>query len=274
MTSSRADDHARGVGAGVARHPLQGPGDVDELMHLVVRVVGLFELRGDVQRLLQGHLGVGGDHLAQAVHLGVGQAQHAAHVPHRKARGHGAKGDDLADVVRAVLAGHIVDDLLPPLVAEVDVKVQHGDALRVEEPLKDQVVLERVDARDAQRVGAQGPRAAAAPRADGDALAARIADEIPDDEEVVHVPHPADHGELVLQALLHLALHRAVAAKRALEAQAVQVFVVRLAVWHGEVRQVVLSELELDVAAAGDRGGVVKGLRRLGEEGAHLLLAL
>ena len=53
-----------------------------------------------------------------------------------------------------------------------------------------------------------------------------------------------------------------------------QVFVVRLAVWHGEIRQVVLSELELDVAAAGDRGGVVKGLLRLGEEGAHLLLAL
>ena len=51
-----------------------------------------------------------------------------------------------AHVVAAVLPGHIVDDLLTALVAEVDVKIGHTDPLRVQKTLEQQIVLQGVHA--------------------------------------------------------------------------------------------------------------------------------
>ena len=50
--------------------------------------------------------------------------------------GHGAEGDDLGHVVGAVLVLDVLNDLLPPADAEVDVDVRHGDPLRVQKPLE------------------------------------------------------------------------------------------------------------------------------------------
>ena len=67
---------------------------------------------------------------------------HARDVAHDGARLHRAEGDDLRDVLAAVLAGDVVDDLAAPPLAEVDVDVGQRHALGVEEPLEDQVVLD------------------------------------------------------------------------------------------------------------------------------------
>ena len=94
------------------------------------------------------------------------------------ARRHGAEGDDLRHVVRAVLANDVVDDLLPALVAEVDVEIGHADTLRVEKALEQQVILHGVDAGDADAVGRDAARARAAPRPDRDAVALGVVDEV------------------------------------------------------------------------------------------------
>ena len=41
---------------------------------------------------------------------------------------------------------HILDGFGPPLVTEVDVEIGHRDAVRVQEPLKEEIVLERIKA--------------------------------------------------------------------------------------------------------------------------------
>ena len=51
---------------------------------------------------------------------------------------HRAERDDLGDVVLAVLARDVGDDLVPAVVLEVDVDVRHRHAVRVEEPLERQ----------------------------------------------------------------------------------------------------------------------------------------
>ncbi len=177
-------------------------------------------------------------------------------------------------MVRAVLFGDVVDDLLAALVAKVNVKIRHGHALGVEEALEDQIVLERVDARDAQRVGADGARARASAGADGNALAARKAYEVPHNEKIIDIPHAADHRKFVFQPFLDLALQRAIAFDGALYAQPAQVLIVRFAARHGEIRQVVVTELKFDVAAPGDLSRAGDGVLQLGEHGAHLLLRL
>ena len=76
---------------------------------------------------------------------------------------------------------------------------------RVEEALEEQVVLERVDVGDAERVAHDGAggRAAAGPH--GDAVVLGELDVVPDDEEVGVEAHLADDAELEVEALAHLA---------------------------------------------------------------------
>ena len=109
------------------------------LQRLVVQAEHLFE--GDVW-----------NELGQT----VGVAQRQFHHPCRIADGglgrHGAVRDDLGHLVGAVLVDDVIDDLAPTLVVEVDVDVGQAHAVRVEEPLKQQVVLDRVDVGDPHAV--------------------------------------------------------------------------------------------------------------------------
>src|SRR3712207_8878658 len=61
------------------------------------------------------------------------------------------RSDDLRDALGAVLLGDVADDLGAAAVVEVDVEVRHRDAVRVEEALEDEAVLERVEVGDAHR---------------------------------------------------------------------------------------------------------------------------
>ena len=83
-----------------------------------------------------------GDHLGDAVDLGQRHFEDAADVADGAPGGHGPEGDDLADVLLAVLAGHVLDHLLPAAGAEVHVDVGQADALGIEEALEEEVVLE------------------------------------------------------------------------------------------------------------------------------------
>ncbi len=74
---------------------------------------------------------------------------------------------------RAVLLVDVLDHLAAAAHAEVDVDVGHADALGIEEALEQQVVAQRVDVGDAQRVGDQRAGGRAAPGPDRDAALAR-----------------------------------------------------------------------------------------------------
>ncbi len=129
---------------------------------------------------------------------------HAPDVLDRALRRHLPERHDVRDVVRAVLARDVVEDALAAGVVEVDVDIRHGDAVGVEEAFEQQVVLERIDVRDPERVGDGRARRRAAPRADPDAaLLARGADVVAHDEEVAGEAHQLDRVELELDALAH-----------------------------------------------------------------------
>ena len=124
------------------------------------------------------------DQLRQPVAGAVVEVEHARRVARGRAREHAAEGDDLGDAVAAVLVGDVAHDAVAPLDREVDVDVRHRHALGVQEALEQQVVGERVDLGDVERVGDDRAGGRAAPRADRDAGVLGVLDEVPDDQEV------------------------------------------------------------------------------------------
>ena len=138
-------------------------------------------------RLVERHVERGRNQLGDLVGVGQRHVERAADVAHRRLRLHRPERDDLRDVLAAVLARDVLDDLAAAALAEVDVDIGQRHALGVEEALEDQVVLERIDVGDAQAVGDEAAGRRAAARADRNALLARVADEVPDDQEVARV---------------------------------------------------------------------------------------
>jgi hypothetical protein len=146
------------------------------------------------------------DQLGQPVRLRRLEAQHPPHVTDHRPGLHGPEGDDLPHAVPAVLLPRVLDDPAAALVAEVDVDIGHGHAVRVQEPLEQQVEPERVHPRDPQGVGHQRPGRRAPPGPTGIPLSfAQLM------KSAVIRKYPAvvgrrvrDHAQLVVQPLLHL----------------------------------------------------------------------
>ena len=130
-------------------------------------------------------------------------AEDTRRVAHRGARLDGRERHDLGDVVRAVAFGGVADHVAAVALVEVHVDVGHGATPRVQEPLEDQAVAQRVDVHDAQAVRDAAPGRGAAARADADAGLARVTDEVPDDEEVVREAHVGDDAELLFESRQH-----------------------------------------------------------------------
>ena len=77
-----------------------------------------------------------------AVDFAVGHTERPADVAHGGLRAQRAEGDDLGDVVGAVLARDVRDHLVATAVLEVDVDVGHRHAVGVEEALEGQRVAD------------------------------------------------------------------------------------------------------------------------------------
>ena len=143
---------------GVPRHPLQAPGDGEQLLDALVLLLHLLEGRALLERLGERHVERRRDGLGDAIGVGVRNLHHARDVADDGPRLHGPEGDDLRDVLAAVLAGDVIDDLATAALAEVDVDIRQRHALGVEETLEDQVVLDRIDVGDPQAVGDEAAR--------------------------------------------------------------------------------------------------------------------
>ncbi len=254
-----ADDDARRVRGGIPCDALEVSGEIDDPLDRGIRVHLLAQGRCDLQGLVQLDAELVGDRLGDAVHLAVAVAQDAAHVADGGPGQHRAEGDDLGDVVLAVLAPDVGDDLVAPAVLEVHVDVRHRHAVRVEEPLERELVQDRIHRRDTQRVGhdrtRRGPSAGRL-----DPLLSREPDEVRDDEEVPRVAHRDDHAELVVEALLEFGRDRAVAARQAPLAFLAQPTIHGVAVRDREVRDAKGTERQLDVGHLGDPARIADGV--------------
>ena len=166
------DDDGGGVDAVLAAQPLEPAGDVDDALgvgiglveraqlggHLVAVFVAGDLLEARAQRRVAAH-DERRHELGDLVADDVRVAEHARGVAHRGPRLDGGEGDDLRDVVPPVALGRVLDHLAAVAGVEVHVDVGHLLAARVEEPLEQQVVLDRVDVDDRRQYATHEPAA-------------------------------------------------------------------------------------------------------------------
>ena len=220
------------------------------------------------------------DHLGQLVTQAVGLVLHPGDVAHDSLRRHSAKGNDLGDGFPAVGIGDIVDHPVAPIHTEVDVEVGHGHPLRIEKAFEQQVVLQRIEIGDLQRIGHQRAGTGATARPHGNIVLLGPANEVHHDQEVAGETHLDDGIQLEIEprAIFRLPLVEAVARRVEKPRQAlVQPLVRQLPKigihsqtgGHRIVREIGLAQFQHQVAAPGYLHGVLQGLRYVGKQLCH-----
>ena len=260
------------MGGGVTGHTFNLQRSVDKFCDLRVAVVHPLQLRRDLQGAFQRHFQLHRHLLCHHIHALIGHPHHTAHIADGVAGGHGAKGDDLGYMVCAVLPVDVVDDLLTALVAEIDVKIGHTDALGVQESLEDEVVADGVDVGDAYTVSRDAARARATARAYRNALTLGVVDIIPDNEVVVGIAHRLDHADLIGQAVLIGRWDvRAVAALEAVPAELLEELLIVHPVRGFVIWNFGVSKVEVKIALVRDFLGVGAGFRHHCEQLIHFI---
>ncbi len=186
------DDDACGVDAGAAYEAFEAHRGVDQFLDLGVGVVGGGERTFVFERFVDGDADGRRDHLGDAVDLAVGHLERAAYVLDGGLCGHRVEGDDLRDLIVAVRALDVLDDLAATVHAEVDVDIRHRDALGVEEALEEQLVLERIDVGDLHDVGDKRSGGRATAGAYRDSLLFGVTDKVPHNHEIAGKLHLFD----------------------------------------------------------------------------------
>src|SRR5580698_7478110 len=151
--------------------------------------------------MIQRDVELGGDHFGDAVHIRVGNIHGAANIFYCRLRRHGTEGDDLGHILASVLLRDIVDDFAAPVHAEIHVNIGHGNTFGIQESLKQKLVVKRIQVGNAQRVRNQRSGSRTAARTDGNVVFSRVADKVPDDEEISGELHLLDDADFAGQAL-------------------------------------------------------------------------
>ena len=240
-----------------------------------------------LQRLLNRDPNRRRNQLRNPVHLAIRHIQRAPYVLDRRLRRHRVERNDLRHLVNAILLPHVLDHFPTPVHAKVNVHVGHRHPLRIQEPLKQQIVLQRIHIRDLHHVRHQRPRRRSTPRPHRDVLLLRIPDEVPHNHEVARKLHALDALNLPRQPRLILrnriaeypprlqVRHRRIPPLLpTLPANLLEVRVNRLPFRQRKLRKRVLHLREFQVAALRELHRPRAHLRRMRKQPVHLLRRL
>ena len=186
----------------------------------------------------------------------------------------GAVDHALGNLVGAVFFTAVFDDSGTAFRIEVDIDIRQAHTLRVQEPLENQTVLQRVELGDAHGIGDHGACSRTTARPHHDAVVLGPLDVIGHDEEVTAKLHLADHTALIIGLLEHVQRWIAVITLfeslfDLLQEQRGLVPAFRT----GELRHesAVLVIIEHDVATFGNEQRIVASVGMILEQLAHLL---
>ncbi len=213
----------------------------------------------------------------------VRDVHRAAHVLNRRLRRHRAERDDLRHIVAPIFLRDVVDHLAAPVHAEIDVDIRHRHALRIQKALEQQLMLQRVEIGNSQRVGNQRPGSRSAPRPHRNVVFFRITDEVPHNQKISGELHLLDDCQFPLQPLfvirnrmLQLSLlvqrpQRLHSARKAFARNVLEITVDRITRRNLKLRKRRRYLFQPQAAALGDVERARQNLRRVLEHAIHLV---
>ena len=218
------DDNAGRVRGRMARHSLQTARRVDELMNGFIALIHLPQLLGRRERLINGNMQLGRNQFCHHIDVTIRNIERASDISNRVARRHRAERHNLCDMIRAILARHVINHFLPAFIAKIHVDIRHADAFRIQEAFKIQRILNRVKRGNIQTVGDHRACRRASARTDRNAMCLGIVNKIPYNQEIIDKAHALNHIQLILQTLALFRVIWIIAAVKAFHAQLVQIF--------------------------------------------------
>ena len=186
----------------------------------------------------------------------------------------------------AIFSGDVLDHFAAAPHAEIDVDVGHRHAFGIQEALEQQIVLQRIDVRDLQRVADQAARRRTASRAHGNSLRPRVANEIPDDQEISRRSASAGSSgfrrsgafrirpAFCAGALLGARLQDRNARGKSFAHDCFKIAVDGVAFRNLEIRKRILHRVDFHVAALGDRHGAFERFGNFAEHLRHFFRGL
>src|SRR5215469_13636510 len=181
---TRRDHNPCSVNTKVANQAFQFLSRLEEFTNLSVFLNRFTQLWRIFDGLLQRDVELGGNHLGDAVDVGVGNVHGAADIFDCGLCRHRPERDDLRYVVTAVFLGDVVDNLTATVHAEIDVDIGHGHALGIQKALEEEFVLQWIDVCDAECIRDKRARSRTAAWTDWNPALFGVADKIPDNEEI------------------------------------------------------------------------------------------
>ena len=193
---------------GVSWHSLQAHGSIDQLLDPVIPVVHLLQFRTDLQSFLQGDMqGHGRHQFCHHVSFRIAEIQSTTHIPDSASGSHSTKSSNLGNAIFTIFSGYVVNNFPSALLAEVSIKVGHAHPFRIQKALKNQGVLHGIHFCNMHTVRHNGCRAGSSARSYRNAHFLGIANKVPNNEVIVHIPHTAYDINLIFQAI-HIFLRR------------------------------------------------------------------
>ncbi|MNJ50149.1 hypothetical protein D3C77_454110 [compost metagenome] len=192
------NDDASRVGGGVARHSFHLPRHVQEASNTLLRLIEPLQIRAFFHCPLDRHAQAARDKLRYFVHFAERDVQHTSDIPYRRSGRHRSESYNLRYMFGTIFFRHVNNDLIPPLIAEIDIDIRHRHPLRVQKPLKQEIVFHRIDIRNVEHISDEAARRGTAPRACSNALPVGIGDKVPDDQEIIREAHIADNTQLII----------------------------------------------------------------------------
>src|ERR1700690_981526 len=171
-------------------------GDIKQFHDIGIGIIKVLQLGLSLQGFPNRYFQCIRDKLCNAVHLSIRHIHRTAHIPYGGLCCHSTECYYLCNMVPAILFRDIGYYLAPTVLAEVDIYIRHAYSFRVKEPLKKQVILERVNLSYPYAVRNKTSGSRSPPGANRYAPRACIAYEIPDDQEIRCISHLLDDRQL------------------------------------------------------------------------------
>ena len=189
----------------ISRETFERTCHIDKCANFVVGFVRPAQLFVIGERFLERDTDLEWDELRNSIHIPVRVPEDTTDIPDDCARGHGPERNNLRDAIATITRRDVVDDPITALDAKVDIEIRHRDTLGVQKSLEQQIVGDRVQIRNAQRIGHERTRTRSATWADWNVIFPCPSDEVSDDQKVTFEAHAADCLELACQtSAIHL----------------------------------------------------------------------
>ena len=224
------------------------------------------------------------DQFGQFVNLFVVHIEHTANVSNHGLCAHGTECDDLAHCIHTIGTLHVLNGAITVVLTEVNVKVRHRNAFRIEETFEQQSIMQRIQVRNTQRIGHKRTSTGPATGPHCHTVSFGPVDKVLHDKEVTGKLHGRDCLELVVQAFdifraasISLRLIRIQKLKTALQTlmrELHHIFVERHTFRSRKQRQLRLLQNSVQIAALSNHHRVVNSLRNVSKERSHLLFGL